>query len=489
VESILRSLFGSDLVTTLLPFVLQLVVAVFTSAHVVLFKRDVRAAIGWIGLIWLVPFGGAMLYALFGINRIRRRATSLRAQRPHARPASHLEASSRALLEPALPESARHLITLASLLDRITQQPLVAGNRIVPIEDGEAAYRQMMAAIDAAKETVGLSTYLFDNDAVGRRFIRALRRATKRGVAVRVLVDGVGARYSIPSAVALLRRSGVRIAEFLPTVFPLYMVYANLRTHRKILIVDGTVGFTGGMNIRAGHAAGEPVEASIRDVQFRCEGPVLAQFAETFVDDWAFCSGERLDPAIWCRADRPRGSALARGIATGPDEAFEQLRWAILGALSQAQRRVRVVTPYFVPDTTILTALSLASLRGVAIDIVLPERSNLRLVQWAAQAKLASLLARETRVWLTPPPFDHSKLMTVDGCWALFGSANWDQRSLRLNFEFNVECYEPRLVEDIDRQIDRRIAAASPLTHGQLAARPLLVKLRDGAAWLLSPYL
>lgn len=480
----------TDLLATLSPpllAALQLAMGAVASAHVVLHKRDVRAAIGWIGLIWLVPYGGSILYALFGINRLRRRASGLRALRPYARtPERTLE--SPAELTATLPSSGRHLMSVARLIDRVTDTAVTAGNAILPMADGARAYTTMLEAIDKARRTVGLSTYIFDGDQMGRHFATALARAVQRGVAVRVLIDGVGARYSYPAITGLLRREGVPSAEFLPSLFPLSLHYANLRNHRKILVADGQVGFTGGMNIRQGHADHNGAHA-IRDAHFRLQGPVVAHLSEVFADDWAFTTGEQLSGDGWFPPLQPAGSVFARGIAAGPDELFERVRWAILGALSQARERIRIVTPYFLPDTALSTALQVAALRGVAIDIAFPRRNNLRLVQWASWAKISQFLARGCRVWLTPPPFDHSKLMTVDGLWSFVGSTNWDPRSFRLNFEFNVECYDQALAAELDLLIDRKIAMSKSLTLADLDARSFPTQLRDGAAWLLSPYL
>jgi cardiolipin synthase len=480
----------TDLLAALSPpllAVLQLAMGAVASAHVVLHKRDVRAAIGWIGLIWLVPYGGSILYALFGINRVRRRASGLRPLRPHAR-APERTKSSLIDLTTALPGSGSHLVAVARLIDRVADTDLTSGNSVLPLAEGALAYSAMLDSIDRAERTLGFATYIFDGDSMGQRFAAALARAVKRGVAVRVLVDGVGVRYSYPAITGLLRRHGVPFAEFLPTVFPLSLHYANLRNHRKILVVDGRVGFTGGLNIRQGHADPEGGTA-IRDVHFRLQGPVVAHLTETFADDWAFVTGEQLSGENWFPPLLSAGLVFARGIAAGPDEAFERVRWAILGALSQARERIRIMTPYFLPDTALSTALQVAALRGVTIDIALPERNNLRLVQWAACAKIFQFIARGCRVWLTPPPFDHSKLMTVDGLWSFIGSTNWDPRSLRLNFEFNVECYEAALAAELDSLIDQKLAGARPLALADVYNRSFPIKLRDGAAWLLSPYL
>ncbi len=478
---------------------LQLLLAAVVSAHVVLHKRDVRAAIGWLGLVWLVPLAGSILYALFGINRIRRRASGLKANRPQQRaalrPDGHpdtglLAPGSTALVSngPGRAAAPPPLPALARLMDRVAGTPLVDGNKITALPGGNAAYAAMLDAIETSSRTLALSTYIFDADAAGRRFVDALAAAVRRGVAVRVLIDGVGARYSRPPVLPLLRQQGVTVTEFLPTLLPMSLHYANLRNHRKILVADGQVGFTGGMNIREGHCR-EHGRDAIDDIQFELQGPVVGHLMEAFADDWAFACGELLSGEGWFPQQPPAGPVTARGIAAGPDESFERIRWAILGALSEARQRVRIVTPYFLPDATLSTALNLAALRGIALDIVLPAHSNLRLMQWASWAKLARFLIRGCRVWITPPPFDHSKLMTVDGTWSLIGSANWDPRSLRLNFEFNVEAYDASLASTLDALIDQRIARARRVTLNEVEKRPIALKLRDGGAWLLSPYL
>ncbi|HXF17896.1 MAG TPA: phospholipase D-like domain-containing protein, partial [Burkholderiales bacterium] len=183
------------------------------------------------------------------------------------------------------------------------------------------------------------------------------------------------------------------------------------------------------------------------------------------------------------------GSVLARGIADGPDEDFEALPLTMLGALSQATRSIRIVTPYFLPDPTLIDALRVAALRGVRVEVLLPARGNLRFVEWAATAQLAQIVRWGCRVYLSPPPFDHSKLFLVDGLWCLIGSANWDPRSLRLNFEYVVECYSEELVSRITQVSDAKIAAAQLLTIEALESRSLPVKLRDGIVRLAQPYL
>jgi cardiolipin synthase A/B len=262
-----------------------------------------------------------------------------------------------------------------------------------------------------------------------------------------------------------------------------------MRSHRKILVVDGRIGFTGGINLHADNCLERHPRQPVRDLHFRLTGPVVAQLQSVFADDWAFSTGELLQGEPWFPAIEPEGPVLARGIADGPDDDFETLRLTLLGALACARSSVLVVTPYFLPDASLIAALNVAALRGVQVDIVLPTANDLILVKWASTALLWQVLERGCRVWLSPPPFDHTKLMLVDGVWTLLGSANWDPRSLRLNFEFNVECYDRELAALLTALVRAKIQQSRPLTAADVDGRSLPIKLRDGVARLFSPYL
>jgi cardiolipin synthase len=350
----------------------------------------------------------------------------------------------------------------------------------------------MLAAIESATQSISLASYIFDNDASGKQFAAALDHAAKRGVAVRVLIDAAGTRYSWPPITHNLRRAQVPFAKFLPaSVFtPWRVATVNLRNHRKILVVDGQTAFTGGMNIRQGNVLASNPKSPVQDLHFRVEGPVVTRLQEAFANDWAFTTGEVLDGEIWFPEPRPSHSGvIARVITDGPDADYDKLRWTLLAALGEAQTSVQILTPYFLPDPALITALNLAALRGVQVDIVLPGKSNLPYVHWASRAMWWQVLERGCHVWLTPPPFDHSKLMIVDGHWVLLGSANWDARSLRLNFELNVECYGRELAHEMTAVLGKKLHGARQVTKAEVDGRILPVKVCDAAARLFSPFL
>lgn len=463
-----------------------LLAAVLASAHALLNKRDHRAAALWLGFIWLIPAAGPLIYIALGVNRIRRHARELRTrgglgdEADSAQPAKQSEPQSLA---------ADHMRMLAQVVDRVAGQPLLTGNHIQPLVNGDQAFPVMLAAIDGAERSISLASYIFDNDPSGRQFVAALQRAVARGVQVRVLVDDAGARYSFPSIIGRLKQAGVPLARFLPTLAPWRLTTMNLHNHRKLLVVDGAVGFTGGMNIRHGNVLADRPRRPVQDLHFKVEGPVVAQLQAAFADDWEFCTREVLTGAAWFPELSACGGAIARVITDGPDADFDKARLTLLGALSCARSSVRILTPYFLPDSALITALNLAALRGVRVDIILPAENNLPFMHWASRAMWWQVLERGNRLWLTPPPFDHSKLMIVDDHWVHLGSANWDPRSLRLNFELNLECYENAFAAEMGAIVQAKLRQAREVSLDEVDGRSFPAKLRDAATRLFTPYL
>jgi len=458
-------------------FAVGLVLAVCVTVHALLSKREVASAVGWIGLAWFAPIIGSVSYFIFGVNRVRRRARELR--QSSNRPGGHSAWPS--------PDEDDHLDPLDRGVGRITGRAILPGNAIQVLQNGDEAYPLMLAAIAAARHSIGLSSYIFQNDEWGGRFIDALAEAQARGVAVRVLIDGIGGGWLLSSAYHRLRRQSVPAARFLHSLLPWRMPFLNLRTHKKVLVLDGSVGFTGGMNIGDENVMLANPKHPVQDTHFRVTGPAIAQLAEAFAQDWAFATGEDLEGEAWFPDLTGRDGAAARVIDSGPDENLEKIEFAVLQAVTCARESVAVMTPYFLPDERLTTALALAAMRGVTVDVVIPQRSNRVIVDWAARANIGPLLNGGVRVWRSPPPFHHSKLMVVDGEWCLIGSCNWDMRSFRLNFELCMEVYNRDLALTLTALMQHNRGPA--VTEAELHARSLPIRLRDAGVRLLLPYL
>ncbi len=458
---------------------LHLLLAAGVTIHVLLYKRETNTSAAWIGLAWLAPILGSVLYLLLGINRVRRRAMSLRGRRATD------------LLEDLGTRPGRddHLAHLERAGHRITNRPAERGNAVAILRSGDDAYPVMTATIESAQRSVVLSTYIFRADSAGKEFIDALVRAARRGVEVRVLIDGIGGGYFLSPTYRRLRRARVPVARFMHSSLPWRMPFLNLRSHKKILGIDGRIAFAGGLNIGGENLTRERPAHPVIDTHFRFEGPVVAQLIDVFADDWSFTTGEQLAGDRWYPELQPveGANSVARVVTSGPDQDLEKIEFVILEAIACARSSVRIMTPYFLPDERIMTGLALAAYRGVTVDVVLPEHSNHPTLDWGARAQIGPLLAAGCRIWTHPAPFDHSKLMTVDDTWCLVGSSNWDVRSFRLNFELDLEVYDPVLAAGINELIGA--GQKSRILPDQLNARSLPVRIRDGAARLMLPYL
>jgi cardiolipin synthase len=461
---------------------------IVTAGHALLNKRDPKAALGWISVCVIFPLAGPFLYFLFGINRVQTRAKKLHRRLPFPHEPGYdpsEEESDTGLPSVHVGPGSSDIVRIS---DTVTMRPLVGGNNIELLHNGEQAYPAMLEAIEGAGKSLFLGTYIFDTNDTGRTFIEALSRAAGRGVDVRVIIDGVGELYSFPRAGTLLKKRGVRFARFLPpSLFP-PTFHVNLRNHRKILVADGLIGFTGGMNIGDRHLANNLDNPSrVEDLHFRITGPVTSQMEQVFLEDWSFCTGERThqEPARVV----PSGSAVCRTIVEGPNEDLDKLSMILVGAVSVARYRVLIMTPYFLPSRELIAALQTAALRGIEVDIILPGKNNLPFVHWASRNMLWQLLQKGIRVYYQPPPFVHTKLFIVDDQYVQIGSANIDPRSLRLNFEMAMEICDSEVVKICVSHIRERISLSREISLKEVDTRPLPARVRDALAWLFTPYL
>jgi cardiolipin synthase len=467
---------------------LAVLLALFSAGHALLYKRDPRAAWGWIAVCLISPVAGPLLYLLFGVNRIQTRARKLHAPLPagldgdkEQPPPDEGEASPRC---PVPPEFSQ----LARTSDAVTRHPLVGGNVIEVYHNGEQAYPAMLEAIAGAKSSLFLSTYIFGTDHAGRRFIDELARAAGRGVDVRVIVDGIGELYTFPRVSPLLKKRGVRVVRFLPPKLVPPSIHVNLRNHRKILVADGRTAFTGGMNIGDRHLAGAlDNPGRVVDAHFRLRGPVVRQIEQVFLDDWEFVTGAQTPPGP--TPVDSRGGAICGTITEGPDEDLDSLAAIFIGAVSSARRKVSIMTPYFIPPRELTAALQAAALRGVEVSVILPAKNNLPFVHWATRNLIWEILKRDVHVYYQPPPFAHTKIFLVDDHYAQIGSANVDPRSFRLNFELVVGVYDRAFAETLASHFAEVKGRSREVSLEEVDSRSIPVRLRDSLAWLFSPYL
>ncbi|MEH6456552.1 MAG: cardiolipin synthase [Cocleimonas sp.] len=453
-----------------------------TAVHALLRKREPRASLLWITVCLFIPLLGPILYLLLGINRIHHL---------HNRGTVKTISQTSLLAHQKLDELEQHNIHYPNhvlLVSAVTGLPLCSGNKVAVLNNGEEAYPAMMDAINRANDWIYLCMYIFEHKGIGGEFIAALENANKRGVEIRVLLDGVGACYNFGRTRSLLREKGIKVAYFLPPRLIPPQLGINMRNHRKMLITDGNKGFIGGMNIRQSHLLNTSDSKHLtRDTLFCLQGPILKQICNVFEDDWLYAYGEVLPQKTFNIL--PNGLSWCRTIADGPGLQLDALINILIGAIGSAHMSIEIKTPYFLPPRELISALQSAALRGVEVTLLLPTHNNLPYVHWAMRHMLWQLLKYNIKVYYQAPPFDHSKLLVIDQRYCQVGSANMDARSLRLNFELTVEIYDEVLGMELSEYINHSKKNAKELSQELLDKRSFLIKIWDAFCWLFTPYL
>lgn len=468
---------------------LLLVVQILTALHALLYKKDPRAAWVWIIVCLTIPIG-PILYFLFGINRVKLKTRKIRWFWPDVVYDSPISSSDKSW---CLNSPYRYFIIppdfhqLARISESVSRFPLVTDNCVEMLINGDDAYPAMIESMKHARESIFFETYIFEKGEIGTQILDTLKEAINRGVDVKVIVDGIGEWYSFPLIGSQLKKYNIPYTKFLPPkLYPLSPLI-NLRNHRKILVVDGKVAYTGGINIRDRHVISKHKKSSIKDVHFKISGPIVGQLEQIFIEDWFFCTGEKIKKRRL--PPESMGEAVCRCITVGPDHDLNALNILLVGAISLAKEYLYIMTPYFLPSREIIGALQSAALRGVDVKIILPLKNNLPYVHWATRNMLWELLMHNVKIYYQPPPFCHSKLFVMDNFYSIIGSANIDPRSLRLNFELVVEIFSKKVATKITEHFMNTLYVSREITLQEVDSRPLLEKIRDSLCWLFTPYL
>ncbi len=475
------SRFSSDIAGSLV--VLNFLLVAGTLAWVLQTKRETMSAIAWSLTVLLVPFLGAVLFFLFGSQSITRPI-----QRKKGKKSAYKRLDQGEEGEPSADVPERW-VTLARLGHHGGGFAVTGGNAVKLYHDGHPAYEAMLADIKAAERHVHIQFFIFRNDESGRRFIDALCDCVRRKVEVRLLYDSVGS-YNISSRlVGRLREAGGKAAAFLPLFGPMYRLRVNLRNHRKIVVVDGKVAFTGGLNIGDEYLGMHRKFGAWRDTFLRVEGPATHGLQRIFLEDWFFSTEEAPHGARYFPKTTTPGKALVQVVHSGPDAEYKAIRETYFAGILNARKRVWIASPYFVPDAGIKDAMILAALSGVDVRYLGLFRPDKWMPFLAARFYWGDMMAAGVKVYQYTPGMMHSKYVLVDGEWASVGSANMDNRSLALNFEANCQFFDEGLVAEMEQAFLNDLKVSMRLDPEVFAARPLVSRLAENAARLFSPIL
>lgn len=464
------------------------------SLHVLLHKHRPVSAVLWLGILWAFPFVGGLVYLCFGIDQVERGAAARDACLAVLRERSLLPAD-RALAagEPPPAPPGRGAEILRTTSPRGREPAGSGGNSVELLVDGDELYPALDAAIDAARDSIHLQTFIIARDATGRRLVERLAARARDGLEVRLLYDRFGSTYAHYSTMFReARRAGVRVAS-ISHASPLRGRFqVNLRNHRKVAVIDGRIGFTGGINIGDPNLSARSGGAPIRDYHVRIEGPAVSELQLQFLADWTFASGEPPADVVLPRAfpaSERAGRARIGVLPSGPYAGARSLTDLLFAAIGAAERSLRILTPYFVPNEAVLQAIRAAALRGVDTRLVIPQLGNHRYVDFAARSLYTTLLESGVRIFERQPPFSHAKALVVDESYAVLGSANLDYRSLHLNFETVVEIVDPEFLTRLDAQIESELARSVEARLEEHRARSMTRRLAENFCYLFQPLL
>jgi cardiolipin synthase len=451
-------------------------------------KKEASSAVAWCLLVLLVPLVGSLLFFQFGYNSVHRPLNRKRRHRRSFRlshPATEREPSAG---EPP-PEPDHSWEGMARLASRVDAFPVMPGNAVEFYHDGASAFAAMYEAVRQARHHVHAEFYIVEPDAAGREFIALLADKAKAGVEVRLLYDAVGSYRLGGRALSPLRKAGGKIAAFLPVSILRRRLQINLRNHRKILVTDGRVAFTGGMNIGDDYVNKGKQFDHWRDTHLRVEGPASKALQRVFAEDWDFAAHEHLKGPSYFPTIRPMGNVPVQVVQSGPDQELKSIREVYFAAILRARQRVWIASPYFVPDPGLRDALCLAGRTGLDVRLLTVFKPDHVIPYLAARYYYGDALEAGVKVYEYTPGMMHSKLLLVDGAWASVGSANLDNRSLHLNFEANCLFYSPPAVAELERQYKQDLEVSVRLDPLVYARRPLAARLAENACRLLSPVL
>jgi cardiolipin synthase len=472
-------------------FLLHWAVVVGLSLRVIMRRRPVGVSLAWIALIASVPLAGALIYLYIGENRISsrylKRAAAIqdlyevwkRSLRDHA----SVEGS--ALLPEAIP--------IQRQAASVVGFPAMSGNRLELLRDHVGVFRALIADIDRARSSCHLEFYIWHEGGLADEVLEAVLRAAGRGVVCRVLIDAVGSKAFLRApAPARLRAGGVQLAAALPVgVLPLSR--ADLRNHRKVVVIDGRIAYTGSQNLvdprffKQDEGVGQWIDAMVR-----MEGPAVEALAGAFIQDWEIVTGvglESLEPSHDVDPVPRKGASTVQVVPSGPVSRPLAILQLLLRGIYAARRELIITTPYFVPDESLLTALVSAAHSGVQVTLVVPARNDSRLVHFASRSFYDDLLAAGVRIAGFQGGLLHTKSMTIDGAFCAFGSVNMDMRSLWLNFEMTLFVYDRSFTTEL-REMQTGYLRDSELLDPQAwRARPTGQRLIESSVHLLSPLL
>ncbi len=464
---------------------------VLISIIILLENRSPSRTLAWLLVLLWLPVVGIFLYLYIGQNH-KKKKTFIKKSKQDYKILCHL------LKEQASFTKYANLFhdnltgikgKLIPLLMNNTNSPITVNNESTVLQNGKETYEAMLEAIKSAKNHIHMEYFIIKDSEIGSKIKNALIERAKAGVKVRIIYDAVGCWRLKKDFFLSLRQVGVKIVPFLPVSIPLFGNRLNYRNHRKILIIDGILGFLGGINIGDEYLGKNNKMGFWRDTHLKIKGEAVYVIQTIFLMDWFFVTGEELDDSIYFPKQGNCGIQMIQIAASGPDSQWEAIHQAYFSAISSANQKVYITSPYLIPDDSILMALKTAAIRGVDVRVILPSRPDHKTVFWASKSHYKELLQAGVKIYEYKNGFIHGKVMLADEDFVSIGTANLDIRSFNLNFEINAFIYDPEVSEKMMFSFIDDFRNSKEVTLASYSNRPKVDRVKESIARLFSPIL
>lgn len=468
-----------------------LITSVAIAVIVISEKRSPYKTVAWVLALVLLPIIGLIFYLIFGQEYRKQKIFSRKGLKNLGDVRSMTSRQLRKLHkgEFLLPPAAMEKERIINLLLNNSYSLLTTGNRLRILNNGQKTFNALFTALENARHHIHLEYYIIDNDETGKRLKEILIRKSLEGVEVRLIIDDVGSWGLGRRYLRELKDAGVEIFPFMEVRFPRLTGRVNFRNHRKIAIIDGEIGFTGGINLADRYAKGLEGVGPWRDTHLQIEGDAVACLQVVFTADWFFVKKENLSGPEYFKPFTDLPGTAVQISASGPDSDWESIGQAFFAAIAGAQKEVFVVTPYLMPPPQILSAIKTAALGGVDVRLLIPEFSDARIPKWCSFSFVEELLEAGVRIYFYQKGFVHSKLIMVDGVFSSIGTANLDFRSLETNFEVNAFIYDEAFTRELVRYFKTDLRSSREIKLAEWRNRPTLDKFRESLTHMVSPIL
>lgn len=461
--------------------ILYLVLAIAIILSLLINGIRPSKTLAWLLAIFTIPVGGILFYLMLGRNRRKRKLTKRRSSSLQLPP----------LIENhwSLHSSAKYKKIMQLVVSNCMFPP-TPGNTVQMLKDGKTTFERIFRALEQAREYIHLQYYIYEEGELANRLLALFQRKVAEGVTIRLIYDGVGSYTLSRSYISQLKAAGVQVYPFLPFRFGRFLTNLNYRNHRKIIVVDGTVGFTGGINISDKYLKGDAELGMWHDMHLCLEGPSVSYLDYVFANDWFMVSEYKIqmDFREYPEAG-PYKRDLVQLVHSGPDDVFANIEQLYFAMISRANEYVYITNPYIIPSQEILKALQVAALGGVEVRLMISRKSDSRLVRWSVQSYFEPLLKAGVRIFLFPDGFLHSKIVVSDDDITSIGTANIDVRSFEHNYEVNAIVYEREVAEKVKSDFIADCRKCTELTYAQHLERPLTSRLMEGVARVFTPLL